>query len=141
MIKAAIKDTPLIIKVGYIKDLAQIKALALSAAKAGVDAISGINTVSMEVKTKQGLPALGENRKRSGICGGPIKTFGLDFIDNLTNIIQQEKLSLTTIGVGGITLPEHFDQYFNAGATFAQSATGMMWDPYLAMRYHNLGEK
>lgn len=140
MIKTAIKDTPLIIKVGCIEDLNQLRALALSASKANIDAISGINTISMQVKTPDNQPALGPERLRSGICGGPIKSYGLDFSRNLSKIIEQEKLDLTLIGVGGITTPQDFEDYFVAGAHFAQSATGMMWDPYLAMRYHNLGE-
>ena len=33
-------------------------------------------------------------------------------------------------------LPEHFDAFLEAGADIATTATGMMWDPYLALRYH-----
>ena len=32
--------------------------------------------------------------------------------------------------------PEHFALFLDAGADIVQSATGMMWDPYLAMRHH-----
>jgi dihydroorotate dehydrogenase len=45
-------------------------------------------------------------------------------------------LFLALLGCGGIMLPEHFDAFFEAGADVAMSATGLMWDPYLAMRYH-----
>ena len=51
-------------------------------------------------------------------------------------INEREKLGLAIIGVGGITLPEHFNEFYNAGADIAMTATGMMWAPYLAMRYH-----
>jgi hypothetical protein len=52
------------------------------------------------------------------------------------DVIEQEKLGLTLIGGGGITLPEHFDLFYDAGADFAMTATGMMWNPYLAIHYH-----
>ena len=38
------------------------------------------------------------------------------------------------MGTGGVTLPEHFDHFFKAGADVAMSAVGMMWDPYLAVK-------
>lgn len=134
----AIQDTPLIIKVGLFPNLDIMKSSFLAAAKAGVLAISGINTISMPVINKEGKPALGQSRLTSGICGNPIRTAALDFIRHAASINGQEKLGLTLIGVGGIVLPEHFDLFFEAGADFAQTATGMMWDPYLAMRYFTL---
>ena len=112
------------------------KEVFLAAAKAGIDAISGINTLSMKAVTKEGDYALDENRKTSGVCGGPIKQAGLLFVKQAREIIDDETLPLTLIGVGGITCPQDFKEYLNAGADFVQSATGMMWDPYLAMRFH-----
>lgn len=139
MLKKALGSIPLIIKVGYLENQEAIKQLALAAARAKVDAISGINTLSMQVKTKDGIAALGDKRLRSGICGGPIKNFGLDFIQKLSKISRENNLNLTLIGVGGIMTPLDFNEYFDCGAHFAQSATGMIWDPFLAMRYHNQG--
>jgi dihydroorotate dehydrogenase (NAD+) catalytic subunit len=135
-IKSAVKSTPLIIKVGLFPDKESMRKVFIAAAKAGVDAISGINTISMQVLNRDGSLALGKGRATSGICGGPIRSAALDFIKNARAIIKEEKLALTLIGVGGITLPEHFDEFLQAGADFTQTATGMMWDPYLGMRYH-----
>lgn len=135
-IKAAIKSTPLIIKVGLFKDKEAMREVFIAAAKAGVDAISGINTVSMKVLNRDGSAALGNDRITSGICGGPIRSAALDFIKTARSIIKEEKLDLTLIGVGGITLPQHIDLFLETGADFAQTATGMMWDSYLGMRYH-----
>ncbi len=133
-----IKDIPFIIKVGYFKDPILMEKIFITAAKAGVRAISGINTIGMPVLNKDGAPALGPDRPTSGICGNPIRTAAIDFIKKAKEINNKHKLGLTIIGVGGITLPEHFDEFFEAGADVAMSATGMMWDPYLALRYHNL---
>lgn len=132
----AIAPLPLIIKVGLFSSQEQMRDVFCAAAKAGIRAISGINTVSMAVIDTEGHPALGTSRLTSGICGGPIRKVALQFIEQATHINSREKLDLTLIGVGGITLAEHFKQFLNAGAHVAMSATGMMWDPYLAMRYH-----
>ena len=138
-IKTAIKSTPLIIKVGLFKDKEAMRKVFIAAARAGVNAISGINTIGMKVINKDGSAALGKDRLTSGICGGPIRSAALNFIKDARSIIKEEKLDLTLIGVGGITLPEHFDLFLETGADFAQTATGMMWDSYLGMRYHSQG--
>ncbi|HAT04070.1 MAG TPA: dihydroorotate dehydrogenase [Candidatus Magasanikbacteria bacterium] len=130
--------TPLIIKVGYFTQLDNLKEVLYAAARAGARAVCGINTIGMKIINTEGKPALGENRLSSGVCGSPIKKGALEFIRYARAIIDAEKLGLTLMGVGGITLPEHFDEFFNAGAEVAMSATGMMWDPYLAVRYHQI---
>jgi dihydroorotate dehydrogenase len=132
----AIGDTPLIIKMGAFPHLGCMKECLLAAARAGARAIAGINTVSMNIINPQGEPALGDDRKTSGVCGAPIRKIALDFVQEARDIINREKLSLTLCGGGGITLPEHFDLFFEAGADFAFTAAGMMWDPYLALNYH-----
>lgn len=133
----AIGDTPLIIKVGYYTDTELMKKVFVAAARAGVRAICGINTIGMHVVDDKGKPALGENRLKSGICGEPIQEAAIDFVKKAIDINHTEKLDLEIIGVGGITLPEHFDRFIHEGAKVAMTATGMMWDPYLALRYHN----
>jgi dihydroorotate dehydrogenase (NAD+) catalytic subunit len=134
----AIAPIPLIIKVGTFASEQQLRDVFYAAAHAGIRGISGINTVSMPVVDNEGHPALGPQRLTSGICGGPIRPVALHFIQQAAHIKRKEKLDLTLIGVGGITLPEHFDLFLQAGADIAMSATGMMWDPYLAARYHQL---
>jgi len=36
------------------------------------------------------------------------------------------------IGCGGVTVPADFKEYRDAGANVVMSATGAMWNPYLA---------
>ncbi|KKS52661.1 MAG: Dihydroorotate oxidase [Candidatus Magasanikbacteria bacterium GW2011_GWC2_42_27] len=132
----SIGDIPLIIKMGYLEDTETLTHALTAIAKAGARGVCGINTVGRHVVNEKGEPALGKGRETSGICGGPIRSYGLEFIKNARNIIDTKKLGLTLLGVGGIVKPEHFDEYFSAGADIAMSATGMMWDPYLAMRWH-----
>jgi dihydroorotate dehydrogenase len=129
-------DTPLIIKIGYFRDTQLLKKVLITAAKAGIRAISGLNSVAMKVINEHGEPALGPERPTSGVCGAPIRDMALDFIHQAREVINNEKLGLQLIGVGGITAPEHFNDFINAGADVAMTATGMMWDPYLAKKYH-----
>jgi dihydroorotate dehydrogenase (NAD+) catalytic subunit len=137
----ALNGVPLIIKVGIFPEKHLMKRTFMAAAKAGVRGISGINTISMKVINEQGDSALGDGRLTSGICGSPIRQAALDFIQQAREIIQSEKLGLTLIGTGGVTLPEHFNQFLQAGADVVMTATGMMWDPYLALRYHELNSQ
>lgn len=137
----AIAPLPLIIKVGTFDSPEQMRAVFSSAARSGIRAIAGINTVSMSVVDKNGRSGLDDARLTSGVCGGPIRKVALDFVQKAAEINQKDKLDLTLIGVGGITLPEHFEQFFHTGAHIAMTATGMMWDPYLGMRYHQLQRK
>lgn len=127
---------PLIIKIGVILDEKVMKEVMIAAARAGVRAVCGINALSMRVENPDGSAALGEYRAKAGICGGPIRMATLDFIDMAKRINDQEKLGLTIMATGGVTLPEHFDTFFAHGADVAMTATGMMWDPQLGLKYH-----
>lgn len=135
-IAQAIHPIPLILKVGLFQTKEQMEKAFIAAAKGGARAIAGINTISMEVVDEQGKPALGPERKTSGICGSAIRAKALGFIRQSHEINEKQKLGLTLLGCGGIMLAEHFDEFLQAGAQIAMSATGMMWDPYLALRYH-----
>ncbi|MFA6492487.1 MAG: aspartate ammonia-lyase, partial [Candidatus Babeliales bacterium] len=114
-----INETPLIIKVGYFTEQKNLEEVLIAAARAGARAVCGINTIGMKIVNSEGKPALGETRLTSGVCGSPIKKGALEFVRHARSVIDAEKLGLTLIGVGGITLPEHFDEFFNAGADIA----------------------
>jgi dihydroorotate dehydrogenase (NAD+) catalytic subunit len=130
-IAKAIHPIPLIIKVGVFDNVHLMKSVFLAAARGGAKAVCGINTVSMAIH-----PPLDAGRKTSGVCGSAIRKAALTFLRDAAQVIRENKFDLTLMGCGGILLPEHFDEFFKAGATVAMSATGMMWDPYLAMRHH-----
>jgi len=136
VIKKEIGEVPLIIKIGVIPDEALLRQVMVAAAKAGVRAVCGINTVSMKVVREDGSPALGKARPKGGVCGGPIHEAALTYVRQAHAINVEEKLDMTIMGTGGVTRPEDFDHFFQAGADVAMSAAGMMWDPYLAARYH-----
>lgn len=135
-IKKAIGTVPLIIKLGFIPEQAALQDLLLALSDAGVQAVSGINTVAANVVGRNQSPALGETRPTSGICGAAIFAKALAFIQAAKEVIEQQKLALTLIGVGGAMCAEQLQQFLYHGADFAQTATAMMWDPYLAARFH-----
>jgi dihydroorotate dehydrogenase (NAD+) catalytic subunit len=134
----AIHPIPLILKMGNFHDVNRMRAVMIAAARSGVRAICGINTLSSLVVDERGAPALGPQRAYSGICGSPIRSEALRFVRDAAAINAQEKLGFSVMGCGGIVSPEHFTQFLNEGADIAMTATGMLWDPYLALRYHRM---
>ena len=137
-IVAAIHPIPLILKVGAFHNVEQMRGAFVAAARGGAQAICGLNSVSMEVVDQKGAPALGENRKTSGVCGDAIRSDALQFMKDAVQINQRESLGLTLMGCGGLMRPEHLQEMLNLGAHLAMSATGMMWDPLLAHKFHNM---
>lgn len=136
-IKKVLPQVPLIIKVGYCtKEL--LEKIMLAIARAGAQGICGINTVPMRVINQNGTPFFGKKREISGISGNPIRSLALDFIQNAAYINAQHIFGLTILGTGGIIKATHFDTFLTAGAHAALSATGTMWNPYLAHEYHDL---
>lgn len=132
----AIHPIPLIIKVGAFPNEALQSEVMRAAARAGVQAIEGLNTIKRKVVDRMGNPGLDEDRLYSGLCGGMIRQKALSFVERAGRINAKEKLDLAILGVGGITLPKHFDLFLARGAKIALTATGMMWDPYLAAKWH-----
>ncbi|HWA32446.1 MAG TPA: tRNA-dihydrouridine synthase [Candidatus Paceibacterota bacterium] len=131
-IRKEIGDTPLLLKVGYYKDYADVKKLAEIAGKYA-QGISAINTISAEVVDKDGKQALpGKNRVRSGVCGSSIKWAGLEMVGKLKQARAEVGGNWKIVGVGGVTKAEDFKEYLDAGADAVMSATGAMWNPYLA---------
>jgi dihydroorotate dehydrogenase (NAD+) catalytic subunit len=132
----ALGDTPLMVKVGCFTEKEKLRQVILAAARGGARAVQGINTIRMKIVNQYGAPALGPGREASGVCGHPIHDAAVEWTKWAREIIDEEKLDLALFATGGATLPEHFDNFFAAGADVAMSASGMMWDPYLALRYH-----
>jgi dihydroorotate dehydrogenase len=138
-IAKAIHPLPLLIKMGACYDKNLLRDVLISLRRANVRGICGINTISMSVVNADKTFALGKGRETGGICGNEIRPAALQFIREAAEIIAEEKLDLELAGCGGIMLPHHFDEFLNAGAAVAMTATGMMWDPLLALKWKNKG--
>jgi dihydroorotate dehydrogenase len=131
----AIRPVPLLIKVGSFGSRGQMQSVMVAAAKTGCRGVSGLNSVSMEIVERNGQPALGPSRLTGGVCGDAIREDALRFMKEAAAIKKSEKLDLELLGCGGLMLPEHLAMMLDAGARIAMSATGMMWDPFLAIHF------
>lgn len=131
-IKKEIRDIPLIIKIAYFSDDENLRNLIKGIGNL-VQGIASTNTMPAKVLDENGKQALpGEGRLISGLCGHAIKWAGLDMVKKLKKLRDEFNYSYTIIGVGGVTIPNDFFEYRNAGADIVMSATGAMWNPYLA---------
>ena len=133
-VKEQIGDTPLIVKLAYIPDDAALETMIEHTVSRGtVQGFATINTISAKLVDSQGEQALpGAGRERSGVCGAAIRPAGLDMVTRLANIRERMGLDMAIIGVGGVTTPQDYRDYRIAGADAVMSATGAMFNPYLA---------
>lgn len=134
-ITKATGDTPLVIKMGALLELPLLRQALQALVRGGARGVCGINTVGMAVQDSAGNPSLGPDRPTSGICGAAIRDAALAWTAAARKIIEEDNLDLDILACGGIVLPHHFQEFLDAGADVAMTATGMMWDPYLAYRY------
>ncbi len=127
---------PVIIKIGLCDHQQQLHDILVHAARAGAQGVCGLNTIATHIIHKDGTSFFGTKRSIAGLSGNSIRPLALTFIQTARSIIDREKLPLTLLGTGGITEPAHFDQFLNAGAQIAMSATGTFFNPQLAMQWH-----
>jgi len=131
-IRGVIGNTPLVLKVGYYEEMKQLEQLA-AIANEYANAIAAINTLQATIVDKEGHQALpGKMRSRSGVCGAPIKWAGLEMVKKLQKIKNENDYTFSIDGIGGVTTPKDYLEYKDAGANAVMSATGAMWNPYLA---------
>ncbi len=132
-IRNAIGSIPLILKVGYYDSNADVERLAEISVKYA-QAVAGINTIAAPIVDAEGKQALPGSplRLRSGVCGTAIKWAGLDFVRKIARARTVKGASFAIVGGGGVTVPQDFREYRDAGADVVMSATGAMWNSYLA---------
>ncbi|MBI3805113.1 MAG: dihydroorotate dehydrogenase [Nitrospirae bacterium] len=134
-VKRAIGAVPLIIKIGYISDTSRLEKVVAANAP-HVDAISGLNTLSFEVIKPDGTQALpGKGRLRSGVCGAAIRPYAVLQASRIVALKQREKYDFEVVGVGGVMTAAHIREFLNEGVDAVMTATGAMWDPFLAYTY------
>lgn len=132
-VRSVIGNTPLVLKIGYFEDDIKLEGFAKIAARFAQD-IAAINTLGAKIVDHEGKQALPGSPVRlvGGVCGSAIKWAGLDMTRRLVKIREKLGASFTITGVGGVTTPDDYFEYKNAGADVVMSATGAMWNPYLA---------
>lgn len=130
-----IGDVPLIWKVGYYESDQDLEVLA-KIADESKSTLSVINTIPAPIVDKYGNQALPGSpaRLKSGVCGAVIKWAGLEMVKKLDIIRKEKGYKFAIDGVGGVTRPEDYFEYVDAGADAVFSATGAMWNPDLALQ-------
>lgn len=133
-VKNKIGDVPLLIKIGYYTPEQQnILEEIVDVTSPYVAGISSINTIAAAIVDKDGNQALeGAGRLKSGCCGVGIRWAGLEMVKRLDEIRTRKNLDFKIIGVGGVASPDDYKHYIEHGADCVQSATGAMWNQYLA---------
>lgn len=140
-IRNAIGTTKLVLKVGYFSDDAQLNEL-VAVASEYADGISSINTLQATIIDEKGEQALpGKNRVKSGVCGASITWAGLSMVERLEKMRAKQGASFAIIGCGGVMNPVDFKSYRERGADVVMSATGAMWNPYLAKEIREMYPK
>jgi dihydroorotate dehydrogenase (NAD+) catalytic subunit len=140
--RALVGRVPLLLKVGYLEDMALIERIVIAAGEGGAAGLAAINTIPAKVYGADGEQALpGKGRLVSGICGSGIKTAGLKMTERLLATRAQLGLragQFAIVGVGGVMTAEDAFDYLQLGADGVQSGTGAMWRPYLAYEVKQL---
>ncbi len=118
-------------------NVGDIAALARSAAEAGADAVSAVNTfVGLDVDLATGRPIL--PRRFGGYSGPAILPLALAKVDEIV-----QKAGVPVVGVGGIATAEDALKFFALGAVAVQVGTAQMRDPFaaagIARRLHHPG--
>lgn len=131
-VRKAIGNTALVLKIGYYKNDKDLELLAEITNEYG-NAVAAINTIQAEIVDKNGNQALpGLNRLRSGVCGSAIKWAGIEMVKKLNKIKNDKNYMFEILGIGGVLNLDDYFEYKKAGANIVQSATGSIWNPYLA---------
>ncbi len=132
---------PIIIKVGIFDTKQEMEIILHRVAAVGARGICGINSIPVKIVTPEGDPFFGTSRITSGLSGASIRNLAKQFIADALDIIKRGNLDLVLLATGGITKAEHFQEFLTLGADVALSATGTMWNPFLAIDYYRSTQK
>jgi len=122
----AVCDVPLIVKLS--PNVTDITEIAFSAAKAGADILSLINTLSgMAINAKTRRPIL--SNITGGLSGPAVKPVALKMVHQVS-----QAMDIPLIGVGGIVSGMDAAEFLLAGATAVGVGTANLMDPLGALK-------
>jgi dihydroorotate dehydrogenase len=143
-VKEAVGDVPLLIKIAYLnragtdeidENLLE-ELVSETVLKGRVQGIVAINTIPSKLVNSSGQNALTGGRQTSGVCGSSIKWAGLAMTARLKAISRRIQDNIGAgfriVGVGGVSSPDDYFDYLNAGADEVMAATGPMYNAGLA---------
>jgi dihydroorotate dehydrogenase len=133
-VKKQIGGKPLLVKVGYYSDFAQMK-LFLEKTKGIIAGMTSTNTCGMKVINEAGQEYF-PGRPFAGVSGDAIRNLVTEQAQELIRLRAEMKLNdFTIVAIGGVTQPKHIQQYLDLGADAVQAVAGVWADPYLAAKW------
>jgi len=137
----ALKDLPVIIKVGAFPDEETLNEIMFTAMRAGARGVCSMNCLPMQIITAEGKPVFGK-RIHAGVSGGCIKDLALEQLHFLLKFKEkwaQSKMNIhhtecEIFSTGGVASAADLIDRVNCGAQIAMSATGVINNPYLAQQ-------
>ena len=126
-VRAAIGQTPYVVKVGRVADETDAAAL-LDAVGPLVEGLAMTNSIAARV-LDEGAP-LFDGQPR-GICGAATREASVEQTAMFRRLAEAGEHSVDVIGVGGAASAKNVRQYLDAGATAVHIATAAMVDPLI----------
>lgn len=131
VVKDAIKQVPLIIKVGHVRERSEAEAI-VAALEPFAASLAMTNTIAAPILDADGKAMFGGQRR--GICGMAIRDSSISQTRLFGDVVRERGSRLKLIGVGGASQWNDVCQYLQAGAEAVHVATAAMLDPLVAIR-------
>ena len=129
-VRDAIGQMPYVVKIGHVTTYDQGTALAEALAPY-IDGLAMTNSVAATVSSIDGQ-LLFEGHPR-GICGDATREASLAQVKLFVEIVQERRLDMQLIGVGGASNGDHVIGYLDAGANAVHIASAAMVDPLVGI--------
>ncbi|MCL5875143.1 MAG: hypothetical protein M1114_01595 [Candidatus Dependentiae bacterium] len=147
-VRQTLPHIPVIVKVGLFESTSQMREIFTIAATSGAQGVCGINSIPVQVCTKNGQPFFGDKRRVNGLSGSPIRSLAQQFVKDARACIAEGKLNLVLLAAGGATEATHFKEFFKLRSNssimrnrfYAQSLYSSKLLPGLTFKRLLLGE-
>lgn len=130
-IRKSIGARPLLIKAGQFGAEAKLRAF-LKFVNGIADGITLVNAVSRPVLHPNGSPVFGDLRVKAGVLGRGIHKPCVESVRRAAQIIREDNLKLTLVGVGGVSSDQDVQDFFDAGAAAVLMGSSPMYMPDIA---------
>jgi dihydroorotate dehydrogenase (NAD+) catalytic subunit len=105
-----------------------INAVALACVNSGADALSLVNTFkAMAIDVKTGKPVF--DNVTAGLSGPAIKPIALRMVWELCRFLEERKLQIPVVGIGGIQNASDAREFFLAGAAAVEVGSASFANP------------
>ena len=132
-IRRGIGNAPLLIKAGYLPLEESLHALLreLSGVANGITLVNGVTRPALR---RNGQPVFGEQYRSAGIVGRAIHLPSVEQVRRARRIIDEDRLPLELVAVGGAGGVGEISDFFEVGATAVLMGSSPMYQPHLAIQ-------